>query len=63
MALQGIIVSVIPFLLEKPEDTMLVNVGVLLVIVIVKGLVIPGMLLFAIPQGPDPQGSGADHQL
>ncbi|MBN2428767.1 MAG: hydrogenase [Deltaproteobacteria bacterium] len=48
MAIQGIIVSLIPFLLEKPEGTLLVNVGVLLVIVIVKGLIIPGMLLFAI---------------
>jgi len=48
MAFQGIVVSLIPFLLERHEGALLLNIGFLLVIVLVKGLLIPGMLLFAI---------------
>lgn len=48
MALQGIIVSLIPFLLESHVQAGLLHIGFLLTMIIIKGIVIPGMLIFAI---------------
>jgi hydrogenase-4 component E len=47
MALQGAVVSLVPFLLEKHEKTTLLSLGFLLVVVIIKGIVVPAMLMFA----------------
>ena len=48
MALQGVFVSLIPFLLESHEEIGLLNVGFLLIMVVIKGIVIPAMLMFAV---------------
>jgi hydrogenase-4 component E len=48
MALQGVFVSLIPFFLERHEGPEFLNVGFLLIMIIIKGIVIPAMLMFAI---------------
>jgi hydrogenase-4 component E len=48
MALQGIFVSLIPFLLEKHQGISLLHVGFFLIMLAIKGIVIPAMLMFAI---------------
>ncbi len=47
MALQGALVSLVPFLLEKHDEITLVSISFLLVVVIIKGIVVPAMLMFA----------------
>lgn len=48
VAIQGALVSLVPFLLEGQSSITFLNAGFMLMIVFIKGLLIPGMLMFAI---------------
>ena len=47
MALQGVFVSLVPFLMERHEGLALLNLLLLILMIFIKGAVIPGMLWLA----------------
>lgn len=47
MSFQGILVSLVPFLLERHEQTSWLDIGFLLVLIAIKGAIIPFLLWFA----------------
>lgn len=47
MSFQGVLVSLVPFLLERHEQTSWIDIGFLLVLIAIKGGIIPFLLWFA----------------
>lgn len=47
MSFQGVLVSLVPFLLERYEQTSWIDIGFLLVLISIKGGIIPFLLWFA----------------